>query len=90
MHTQQLQPQRENDRENRLAFQRAHTSISPVAYMLKTAASLSPLLVYEFVKDPQRQRRWARIAIITSAGLQQTLWAMRVRQREREWHERAR
>lgn len=53
-----------SDAQQRLAFHRCHTSISPVAYIARTAASLSPLLIYEFVKDPQRQRRWARIAIL--------------------------
>lgn len=58
-----------------------------VSHMLKLAGALSPLLILEFVKEPTKAHRWIRIASITSAGLNETLWAMRVsKSREEQRH----
>ena len=74
-----------SDAESRQAFHRPHTFSGPVAHIARTVTSLSPLLPYEFVKDPHKQQRWARVAIITATGVEQTLWAMKV---QRQNHER--
>jgi hypothetical protein len=50
-----------------------------VSHFLKLTGSLSPLLILEFVKEPTRANRWIRIASIATAGLNETLWACRVR-----------
>jgi len=58
-----------------------------VSHFLKLAGALSPLLILEFVKEPTKANRWIRIASITTAGLNETLWACRVdRSRGEERH----
>jgi len=58
-----------------------------VSHVLKLAGALSPLLILEFVKEPTKAHRWIRIASIGTAGLNETMWAMRVgRSREEERH----
>jgi hypothetical protein len=47
-------------------------------HLSKMAGSLSPLLILEFVKEPTKAHRWIRIASIAPAGLNETLWSMRV------------
>jgi hypothetical protein len=61
------------------------TVMMGVSHFLKLAGALSPLLILEFVKEPTRAHRWIRIASITTAGLNETLWSCRVgRSREEE------
>jgi hypothetical protein len=67
----------------RLAFRQSHTWISPAAHWLKTAGILSPLLIHEFVKDPEQRWRYTRIALVATAALAQGLYAQRIH-RERE------
>jgi hypothetical protein len=58
------------------------------SHLLKLAAALSPLLILEFVKEPTKAHRWIRIASIAAAGLNETLWAMRVQRRHDNEHNR--
>ena len=67
----------------RLAFRQPHTRTSPVAHWLKTAGILSPLLIHEFVKDPEQRWRYTRIALVATAALAQGFYAQRIH-RERE------
>lgn len=67
----------------RLAFHRPQTSASNVGHWLKTAGILSPLLIHEFVKDPEERWRYTRIALVATAALAQGLYAARIH-RERE------
>ena len=59
-----------------------------VSHVLKLAGALSPLLILEFVKEPTKAHRWIRIASIATAGLNETLWAMRVQKRHEEYKNR--
>jgi hypothetical protein len=59
-----------------------------VSHVLKLAGALSPLLILEFVKEPTKAHRWIRIASITAAGVNETLWAMRVQRRSKEQRHR--
>jgi hypothetical protein len=58
------------------------------SHVLKLAGALSPLLILEFVKEPTKAHRWIRIASITAAGINETLWAMRVQRRSEEQRHR--
>ena len=58
-----------------------------VSHILELVGELPPLLVLEFVKEPTKATRYIRIVSIASAGLNETLWAMRVgKSREQEHH----
>ena len=70
----------------RQGFHRAHTGASPVVHWLKTAGILSPLLIHEFVSDPEARWRYTRIALVATAALSQGFYAARI---HRERQERA-
>ena len=83
------QPQRQDSeyRDTQRPRQEFHHSntFMGVSHMLKLAGALSPLIILEFVKEPTKAHRWIRIASIATAGLNETLWAMRVnRSRDQE------
>lgn len=80
--------QRQNERSGesdhpRHEFHRSNVTMG-VSHVLKLAGALSPLLILEFVKEPSKAHRWIRIASITTTGLNETLWAMRVQRRTQE------
>lgn len=84
--------QRQNERSEepdrpRQEFHRSNVTMG-VSHVLKLAGALSPLLILEFVKEPTKAHRWIRIASITTAGLNETLWAMRVQHRSEEQRNR--
>jgi len=90
-----IQPEDDRDyayREptTRQCFQHAHSSVSPTAHILKTATMLSPLIISEFVKDPARQWRYARIAILGATLIDQTIWAVKVQNERRQRGQRER
>jgi hypothetical protein len=57
-------------------------------HLLWLAGALSPLAILEFVKEPTKATRWIRIASITAAGVNETLWAAREAQRREEHMQR--
>jgi hypothetical protein len=67
---------------DRQSFHRAHTTLG-VGHWLKTIGILSPLIIGEFVKDPERRWRYARIGAVATAALSEGLYTHRI-QRERE------
>jgi len=70
-------------REGRQPFYKPHTALSTTGHWLKTLGMLSPLIIGEFVKDPERSWRYTRIAVVATAALSQGLYANRI-QRERQ------
>jgi len=66
----------------RQACHKPHTALG-VAHWLKTLGILSPLIIGEFVKDPERRWRYTRMAVIATAALSQGLYTQRI-QRARE------
>jgi hypothetical protein len=63
-----------------------HTSISAAGHWLKTAGILTPLLIGEFVKDPEQRWRFTRIAVIATAALAQGLYVHRIHKEREERH----
>jgi len=58
-----------------------------VTHALRTLGSLSPLIILEFVKEPDRASRWIKGASIVTTGLNEALWACRVgKSREEKRH----
>jgi hypothetical protein len=89
----------DEQRHERLAFKRVHhTHVSPIAHFLRTTTALSPLLLQEFVKDPEKRWRYARIAILGTTLVDQLVYAYnsnkqaheRERCHEKSWVERSR
>jgi hypothetical protein len=82
----------------RVAFRHAHRSAaSPIVHILKTAIMLSPLVLTEFVKDPNRTFKFTRMSILGATLVDQIDYALRChRDKERErcpdksWVERSR
>lgn len=73
------------------AFYKPRTALSATGHWLKTVGMLSPLLIGEFVKDPERRWRYTRIAVIATAALTQGLYAQRLhKEREERKEERER
>jgi hypothetical protein len=67
----------------RQAFHNPHSAISPVGHFAKQAGILSPLMIAEFVKDPEKQLRYTRIALILVTVLSEALWTRKIH-RERQ------
>ena len=86
---QQYQPQESQQpaRFDRQEFHHSNVTVG-VSHMLKLAGALSPLIILEFVKEPTKAHRWIRISSIAAAGLNETLWAMRVNRSREEQRRR--
>jgi hypothetical protein len=71
----------------RQAYRQSSVAFGVSTHLIRLAGALSPLLILEFVKEPSKATRWIRIASITAAGVNETLWACRIdRSRETERH----
>jgi hypothetical protein len=58
-------------------------------HWVKTAGILAPLVIGEFVKDPDQRWRYIRMASVATALLSEALWTTKIRKerdhaRERE------
>jgi hypothetical protein len=82
----------------RLAFRHAHHSAaSPIVHVIKTGIMLSPLVLSEFVKDPNQIHKYTRMSILTATLADQIDYAIRChadkereRCQERSWADRSR
>jgi hypothetical protein len=99
MHSRAAQSEDEHQRHERVPFRRVHSShISPVVHIARTAATLSPLLLQEFVEDPNKRWRYARMAILGATLIDQIAFAVtagreskeRQRCEDRSWVDRSR
>ena len=63
---------------DRQAFHRPHTSMGVTGHWLKTAGILAPLLIGEFVKDPEQRWRWIRIAAVVTALGSEAMWTNKI------------
>ena len=88
MHHRQDGPARWQEREHhRRSHRRQHAGAGEIGHWVTTAGILAPLIIGEFVKDPDRRWRFARITSVTAAFLSEGLHARkshRDRERERE------
>lgn len=78
---------RELNRERtpeRQAYRHSSVAFGVSTHLIRLAGALSPLLILEFVKEPSNATRWIRIASITAAGVNETLWATRMQRRSEE------
>jgi hypothetical protein len=68
---------------DRQAFHRPRTTIG-VGHWLKTIGILSPLMIGEFVKDPEQRLRYTRIAVLATAALSEGLYTHRIARERQE------
>jgi hypothetical protein len=61
----------------RQEYHNSHVMIG-VTHALRTLGSLSPLIILEFVKEPNRASRWIKGASILTTGVNEILWSCRV------------
>ncbi len=62
----------------RQAFYRPRTSMGATGHWLKTAGILAPLLIGEFVRDPEQRWRWIRIAAVVTALGSEAMWTSKI------------
>jgi hypothetical protein len=65
-----------------------HAPPSEIGHWVRTAGILSPLLIGELVKDPERKWRFIRVSSVAAALISEGLHAHRIQRerREREAH----
>ena len=72
----------------RHAFHKSHTTLGATGHWVKTAGILAPLVIGEFVKDPDQRWRYIRIASVATALLSEGLWTHKIRQERDEARDR--
>jgi hypothetical protein len=73
----------------RQAFHKPHTALGGVAHWVRTAGILAPLLIGEFIKDPDKRWRAVRIATVATTLISEGMYTNKVRndrERARELH----
>ena len=75
-------PHPEFAQDTRQAFHHAHTHIGAGSggHWLKMAGVLSPLVIGELVKDPDKRWRYIRMAAVATALVSEGMYAHRIRQ----------
>lgn len=75
------------EQSERQEFHNSHVAIGVATHLIRTAGALLPFAILEFEKNPTRATRLIKMGSILTAGLNETLWALKVgKSREREHH----
>jgi hypothetical protein len=69
---------------HRHAFHKPHTSIGAAGHWVRTAGILAPLVIGEFIKDPETKWRAIRIAAVTTALVSEGMWTHKIRNERKE------
>jgi hypothetical protein len=59
-------------------------------HWIKTAGILAPLVIGEFVKDPDKRWRYVRLASVATALVSEAMWTNRIRKEREQCEERER
>jgi hypothetical protein len=78
------QPTRASHDDSRHLPQPSHTPPSEVGHWVRTAGILSPLIIGEIVKDPEKKWRFIRITSVAVALISEGLHAHRIQRERRE------
>ena len=77
----------------RQPYYKPHTSLGATGHWIRTAGLLAPLVIGEFVKDPDQRWRFIRMAAVATALVSEGMYTHRItkereeaRERERECH----
>ncbi len=65
-------------------FHKPHTSLGATGHWIRTAGILAPLVIGEFVKDPEKKWRAIRIASVATALISEGMWTHKIRNERRE------
>jgi hypothetical protein len=64
---------------DRQPFYKPSTAMGAAGHWIKTLGILAPLVIGEFVKDPERKWRAIRISAVATALLSEAMWTQRIR-----------
>lgn len=87
--TERLSTQAYPPHQTRQAFHRPRTSLGVAGHWLHLGAVLSPLVIGELIKDPEKKWRSIRLASVGFAILSEALWTDRLMKQRKEEQERA-
>jgi hypothetical protein len=62
----------------RQAFHRPHISLGATGHWVKTLGILSPLVIGELVKDPEKRWRYVRLASVGTALVSEAFWTHKI------------
>lgn len=68
----------------RCAFHKPHTSLGATGHWVRTAGILTPLVIGEFIKDPEQKWRMIRIASLATALVSEGMWTHKIRNERKE------
>ena len=77
--SQRSDPEREARQRQHQAFHKSHTSLGAAGHWIRTAGLLAPLVIGEFIKDPDKKWRMVRIASVATALISEGLYTNKVR-----------
>jgi hypothetical protein len=67
----------QSQQHHRQGFSHSHVSMG-AWHWIKTAGILAPLVIGEFVKDPDKRWRYIRIASVATAMVSEAMWSNRI------------
>ena len=68
----------------RQAFHRPRTSLGAAGHWVREAGILAPLVIGEFVKDPEKRWRYIRMAAVATALVSEALWTSKIHRERQE------
>ena len=72
----------------RQPYYKPHTSLGATGHWVKTAGILAPLVIGEFVKDPDQRWRFIRMASVATALLSEAMWTHKIHTEREEARQR--
>ncbi|MGA3091782.1 MAG: hypothetical protein ABSD75_24505 [Terriglobales bacterium] len=72
----------------RQPYYKPHTSLGATGHWVRTAGLLAPLVIGEFVKDPDQRWRFIRLAAVATALVSEGMYTHRIRKEREEARER--
>jgi hypothetical protein len=94
-HTDKVRAQPPKHREansaaqtHRQAFHHPRTSYGAAGHWIKTAGILAPLVIGEFIKDPDKKWRAIRIASVATALVSEGMWTHKIHKEREQARER--
>jgi len=69
---------------HRQTVHKPRTALGATGHWLREAGILAPLLIGEFVADPDKRWRYTRIASVATALLSEALWTSRIHRERQE------
>ena len=74
----------------RQPYYKPHTSLGATGHWVRTAGLLAPLVIGEFVKDPDQRWRFIRLAAVATALVSEGMYTHRIRKEREEARDRER